>query len=564
MVRTGGATLPKRNWQSYQSVAGTEADAKEDEVVHLNFKGKRELRTSESQILAQLVEDDDSPDALAALQLRVKRAAVCIVNALKGHGSGVHPNAMDLRHYRSMRVFHNSRPIRIANAALFMGICFMERPSWCYDRECLHELGGQVPMWPLPLLAVGTTVCLETVCLLIWAAEVYLMYDYGGFSEFGAEHAQLPVRVGLLTIASCDAVWTAFDPGHFRVGMYLRPLIVVAFSAKLQHSFANIARVLPKVANVALLLLFQLLLFGCVGTLLFQDFPESALFFKNFHDAYLNLFVLLSTANNPRVMVPAYHHSRPSCLFFVSFLCLGFFFLMNLLLATIFGNYKVVVHYTFCAHAPHSIHPHPIVNPYQQCTCTVLHHLHHITVPQAFVQTDQLARLLFRRGALAEAFQLLSGDAANAECTTTVQHCKALVVAVRTYHGLPLACFAGPKGGCFMRELSRLGACSGGRVNEAAFVYFWSQHQAFHRAPLPPHLMIQDNNLRANQMGAAADAATESRRLVNGVDIMSRDEDGGAEVTARLHHHGVRLSSYSGFAVCYPACTARDDSHHRT
>jgi hypothetical protein len=344
MVRTGGATLPKRNWQSYQSVAGTEADAKEDEVVHLNFKGKRELRKSESQILAQLVEDDDSPDALAALQLRVKRAAVCIVNALKGHGSGVHPNAMDLRHYRSMRVFHNSRPIRIANAALFMGICFMERPSWCYDRECLHELGGQVPMWPLPLLAVGTTVCLETVCLLIWAAEVYLMYDYGGFSEFGAEHAQLPVRVGLLTIASCDAVWTAFDPGHFRVGMYLRPLIVVAFSAKLQHSFANIARVLPKVANVALLLLFQLLLFGCVGTLLFQDFPESALFFKNFHDAYLNLFVLLSTANNPRVMVPAYHHSRPSCLFFVSFLCLGFFFLMNLLLATIFGNYKVVLH----------------------------------------------------------------------------------------------------------------------------------------------------------------------------------------------------------------------------
>ena len=47
----------------------------------------------------------------------------------------------------------------------------------------------------------------------------------------------------------------------------------------------------------------------------------------------VHMLVLLTTANYPDVMMPAYNASRPSVLFFVSFLLVGLFFCMNLVLA---------------------------------------------------------------------------------------------------------------------------------------------------------------------------------------------------------------------------------------
>ena len=46
------------------------------------------------------------------------------------------------------------------------------------------------------------------------------------------------------------------------------------------------------------------------------------------------------TANFPDVMLPAYNANRLSCLFFIFYLIFGLYFIQNLLLATIFNNYK--------------------------------------------------------------------------------------------------------------------------------------------------------------------------------------------------------------------------------
>ena len=51
--------------------------------------------------------------------------------------------------------------------------------------------------------------------------------------------------------------------------------------------------------------------------------------------------VTLTTANFPDVMLPAYERNRwPATLFFGSFLALGMFFMMNLLLATVYNTYS--------------------------------------------------------------------------------------------------------------------------------------------------------------------------------------------------------------------------------
>ena len=55
------------------------------------------------------------------------------------------------------------------------------------------------------------------------------------------------------------------------------------------------------------------------------------------------MLVLLTTANFPDVMLAIYAKRRASCLFFVAFVLLGLFLLMNLILAAVFRNYKAQV-----------------------------------------------------------------------------------------------------------------------------------------------------------------------------------------------------------------------------
>jgi len=52
------------------------------------------------------------------------------------------------------------------------------------------------------------------------------------------------------------------------------------------------------------------------------------------------MLILLTTANFPDVMLPAYEAARINCLFFIGYLVLGLYFLQNILLAVVFDNYK--------------------------------------------------------------------------------------------------------------------------------------------------------------------------------------------------------------------------------
>ena len=53
------------------------------------------------------------------------------------------------------------------------------------------------------------------------------------------------------------------------------------------------------------------------------------------------MLVLLTTSNYPDVMLPAYQRDRSSCLFFIIYLIVGLFLIMNLLLAIFYSNFKV-------------------------------------------------------------------------------------------------------------------------------------------------------------------------------------------------------------------------------
>lgn len=52
------------------------------------------------------------------------------------------------------------------------------------------------------------------------------------------------------------------------------------------------------------------------------------------------MFVLLTTSNYPDVMLASYAQQRRFAVFFISYLVIGLFMLMNLLLAIFYSNYQ--------------------------------------------------------------------------------------------------------------------------------------------------------------------------------------------------------------------------------
>uniref|UniRef100_A0A2R5L484 Putative two pore calcium channel protein n=1 Tax=Ornithodoros turicata TaxID=34597 RepID=A0A2R5L484_9ACAR len=87
------------------------------------------------------------------------------------------------------------------------------------------------------------------------------------------------------------------------------------------------------------ILFFFMSIFAVLGFHIFTA-DKSAQYFDTFYDSFVNLFVLLTTSNFPDVMMPYYARSKWAAFFFVIFLLVHLYFLMNLLLAVVYERFS--------------------------------------------------------------------------------------------------------------------------------------------------------------------------------------------------------------------------------
>jgi len=98
--------------------------------------------------------------------------------------------------------------------------------------------------------------------------------------------------------------------------------------------------IIPKFLKTMFMVFLLLLLYAFFGVVVFGNEEEGIEYFPNLGEGMWSLMILLTTANFPDVMMPAYSRHRVASLFFVSFLLLGLFFLLNLLLAQVYSSYE--------------------------------------------------------------------------------------------------------------------------------------------------------------------------------------------------------------------------------
>jgi hypothetical protein len=96
---------------------------------------------------------------------------------------------------------------------------------------------------------------------------------------------------------------------------------------------------LPNVAYILAVLGIIIIFYAWFGVVLFYDSPQGKRDFANLIEGCWTLWICVTTANYPDVMMPSYNNNRLAVIFFVSFMIISFFFLMNLILAAVVNAY---------------------------------------------------------------------------------------------------------------------------------------------------------------------------------------------------------------------------------
>jgi two pore calcium channel protein len=283
-----------------------------------------------------IIEGDVTPHAAAAFMVH---------EAWGWQRGGVEMDGRLLSSTRSARklyrLFHNYTWARRIPIAFLLILPLLELPAWCMNTMC--ELGEGAPSGWYVFLEPNTFHAVELVCALCVLAETYMMLKMqgGALSVAGIRrmdpvfHAKFFASGAL--ILDCIVSWSFRH--WFRLGGYLRIAIFVLTVPQVRKSVYNVVAIVPKFVSVAVLFVSYVVFGGWLSLAALSGTDES----ETYSDLWTSIclmMVLLTTANNPDAWLGAYAQHRAWGIFFLAYVCFGNFYLMSLLLATIYGVYK--------------------------------------------------------------------------------------------------------------------------------------------------------------------------------------------------------------------------------
>ena len=251
----------------------------------------------------------------------------------------------------------------------------------------------ETPPWHADELPCGVTETAEILSLLAFLVDCTVQFYLLGWRRF-LRKPWLLLYVVMIALSFADLIvslcFCTSGPvrslGYtLRIRRFFRPLFFLLSSSIMKKYTKAIKLTLPQIFTVLVLLLLHIYVFAMFGMLIFPR-PPSALpypiinssnnsnetnstvymeltrnhtgsnhtgrymdyyehlegrkYFTTVTDALVKLLVLLTTANHPDIMMPIYQYNRFASLFFILFLVIGSYFILNLLIAVIYNQFK--------------------------------------------------------------------------------------------------------------------------------------------------------------------------------------------------------------------------------
>uniref|UniRef100_A0A6B2L028 EF-hand domain-containing protein n=1 Tax=Arcella intermedia TaxID=1963864 RepID=A0A6B2L028_9EUKA len=208
---------------------------------------------------------------------------------------------------------------------------FFEVPSWCYDSSDCGD-PRVVPQSGIPQFTIGAGLLMEFLILITLLIFLSLNFWTLRFTSWKSS----VVEVVLIVVSILDVLISSFVTRNIRLSPFLRPLIFISISTTVRNSLKSIFYGTRAILHLLFLLFFWIFFMASIATVLFKHTSS----FATLKEAFLQLIILITTANFPDVAIGALKESIFSIFFFAIFVSLGIWFLMNIVLATIYSSYK--------------------------------------------------------------------------------------------------------------------------------------------------------------------------------------------------------------------------------
>ncbi|NXU39355.1 TPC1 protein, partial [Drymodes brunneopygia] len=199
----------------------------------------------------------------------------------------------------------------------------------------------EAPAVPMLRLGIFVHATLELFALIVVVFELSMKMRWLGFHTF-IRHKRTMVKTCVLLVQFIEAIVVLVrQTSHVRITRALRCIFLVdcRYCGAVRRNLRQIFQSLPPFIDILLLLLFFMVIFAILGFYLFSP-NHSDPYFNTLENSLVNLFVLLTTSNFPDVMMPSYARNPWSCVFFIVYLSIELYFIMNLLLAVVFDTFN--------------------------------------------------------------------------------------------------------------------------------------------------------------------------------------------------------------------------------
>ncbi|XP_058791332.1 two pore calcium channel protein 1-like [Phymastichus coffea] len=261
-----------------------------------------------------LITDDNSN---LYWEMNYHEAAIFLEEGRNNEKFESHPrHAEDLPAYL---LVHNSwyYGLDLLTSLILLGLAFVEEPA--------------VPLFKLP---IWTHSSIELLALTTIGIELTLKLRWIGWGTM-LKHKRTMIKCIALLIMFAEAlVVLARQSTHFRVTRALRPIFLVdtKYCGGVRRFIRQILQTLPPILDMLGLLLFFISTYTVLGYYLFSEMNVN---FATLQDSFVSLFVLLTTANFPDVMMPSFSQNKWYAIYFVSYVCTMLYVIMNLMLAVV-------------------------------------------------------------------------------------------------------------------------------------------------------------------------------------------------------------------------------------
>jgi len=152
----------------------------------------------------------------------------------------------------------------------------------------------------------------------------------------------------LVTIVVVNIDWSPTQRDSFwvecfifpYVNVFIRPLLFSLMVRSVKSFWRRYITVIVGSLPMVIFIMVYVFYFAWMGNRLFAGTIEGVETFSNLNDSFFYMFVLLTTSNFPDVMLPSYGQQRRYSIFFITYLVIGLFMLLNMLLAIFYSNYQ--------------------------------------------------------------------------------------------------------------------------------------------------------------------------------------------------------------------------------